>query len=261
MSIDPSSFLQRAVDTMSGGLWVFDAFGDIELQSEGAARHVAADAPTELGFAQLFPELCFHELLFSTERVRVDTVLRTASGARLPVWAASASLDHARLVLDVVDLSERHVFDSRRASASKFQAIGQLAAGVAHEVNTPMQFIGDGVRFLEECISELTAAHRETTRFVQQLRIRGGLTEGDERDWDVLAARADLDFVYAEAPQAVDRTLRGIQRVAEIVRALRTFANREEAEVLASLTASITWAPVGPPTERPHELDCTGDWK
>ena len=54
------------------------------------------------------------------------------------------------------DISERKILEGQLAQAQKLESIGQLAAGVAHEINTPIQFVGDNTRFLQGIVTDLS---------------------------------------------------------------------------------------------------------
>ncbi len=133
-----------------------------------------------------------------------------------------------RMVLVFSDISERIELETRNAErllqVEKLSAIGQLSAGVAHEINTPMQYIGDNLHFARTAVADLL-------RYGARLK---ALLEAERSDADegALAAalaeaaeEADIDYVTAELPRAIERSLDGIARVTAIVRALKTFAH------------------------------------
>jgi signal transduction histidine kinase/CheY-like chemotaxis protein len=91
--------------------------------------------------------------------------------------------------------------------AQKLEAVGRLAAGIAHEINTPIQYISDSVHFLGSAFDELLT-----------------VVAGAEHLSDAKPA-ADLPFLLDEVPRAIERIVEGTQRVATIVRAMKEFAH------------------------------------
>src|SRR5688572_29800552 len=106
------------------------------------------------------------------------------------------------------ELEERKRLELELRLAEKMRAVGQLAAGIAHEINTPVQFIGDSVYFLSEACRELLAAV-------------DGAAAPDATSNDDL----DLPFLREELPRAISRCELGIDRVTKIVRALKELAH------------------------------------
>jgi signal transduction histidine kinase len=108
-------------------------------------------------------------------------------------------------------------------------ALGGLAAGIAHEINTPAQFIGDNLRFLADSFAELS-------QLVQRLRFAPGIDP---------SSAEDVDFLLSEVPRAIDESLEGVARIADIVQAMRQFSlpARDEAEpvdVNATIRRAVT---------------------
>ncbi|MBM3792262.1 MAG: PAS domain S-box protein, partial [Acidobacteria bacterium] len=138
----------------------------------------------------------------------------------------------------VRDISERRLAEKEREQMEvrlrhrqKLEGIGRLAAGIAHEINTPAQYIGDNVRFLKDSFAGLTAALAAHGRLVEAAR-DGNVTAGLVAEVESALEAADLEFLSAEIPQAIDQTLEGVERVSTIVRAMKEFSHPGSQEKL-----------------------------
>ena len=106
------------------------------------------------------------------------------------------------MVANMRDITDRSRLEAELQHAQKLEAVGQLASGIAHEINTPIQFIGDNVRFLGDAVDELLADARSR-----------------------IATDLDLDYLSVEMPQAIAQTLDGVDRVSTIVQAMKAFGH------------------------------------
>ena len=124
----------------------------------------------------------------------------------------------------VRDVSERKRTEAELHQAQRLESVGQLAAGIAHEINTPTQFVGDNLRFLDDAFKsrELVFAKYEQLRQAAESgEIPAGLLA------ELRQAMIDADFHYfcEEIPRALTQSLDGVERVAAIVRAMKEFAH------------------------------------
>jgi signal transduction histidine kinase len=117
---------------------------------------------------------------------------------------------------------------SQLIQTGKMVAVGQLAAGIAHEINTPIQFVGDSVSFIHSAV-------RDMLRLLDCYAawIKSAQTNGPTMAVEIARAEeeADLPYLVENLPKAIDRSLEGLDRVSTIVRSMKEFAHPEQREM------------------------------
>ena len=139
-------------------------------------------------------------------------------------WVNSPERNTGEVLIIGSDVTERKSLEIQLRQAQKLEAIGQLAAGIAHEINTPTQYVGDNTNFLKESwisIAPVLSAMRQ----VRTEAGKGAVSGETLAQFDSLWEAADLFYLETEIPRALDQSLDGIQRVAKIVRAMKEFSH------------------------------------
>lgn len=147
-----------------------------------------------------------------------------------PIKNPKGAITHFLAVKE--DITEKRALESQLRHAQKMEGIGQLAAGIAHEINTPTQFVMDNLTFLKdswtstfELMQRYRTAVHDTVNPLQT-ELKAELEKAEKS--------CDLEFIVEEVPRAIDQSLDGARRVAKIVRAMKEFSHPDSAEKTAT---------------------------
>ena len=229
---------------MPGALLVTDSKGTIRIFNENATT-LLERSPAELEGAT-FSDL-FDSGPVSVDRIRrvtsPDKILRseekvrTKSGRGVPVLLSAAAFREAdgegdagdRIISVLLDISDRKKLEMELHQAQKLESVGRLASGVAHEINTPVQFVSDSVHFVRDSIGDIAglmeryrALHRALPEAAAASEEALAVTEAEED--------SDVEYILENVPKALDRALDGLSRVATIVRSMKEFAHPDSKE-------------------------------
>ena len=128
--------------------------------------------------------------------------------------------DGGSRILVVEDMTERRRMALDLEQASRLEAVGRLDAGVAHEINTPIQFVGDNLAFLDDAMRTLLRWH--------------------EAPADAPVDAGELTFLQEEVPEAIRQSQAGVERVAKIVAAMKVLGHMDGTAMQpADLNAAI----------------------
>lgn len=168
------------------------------------------------------------ELCQTVESGGGELRLRHADGSvRVCEVRAAGLVDEAAwwgAVLSIHDVSERKKLELELRLAQKLESVGQLAAGIAHEINTPIQFISSSVQFVKDSFGDVAELVEAIEAQLRDAAERGAIEP--ELLTRIAEAReaADVEYLLERVPEALVRSLDGLERVATIVAAMRAFA-------------------------------------
>jgi signal transduction histidine kinase len=165
---------------------------------------------------------------------------------KVELQQALAQREEATTAL-VVEMERRIQLEAELRQKQKLEAIGQLAAGIAHEINTPLQYITDNTVFVRDAFQEIRVAFKQ---FYERLQAANGKITDVERvpnDRETAQTDDDLDHLMDEVPKAIQESLEGTERVTEIVRAMKEFSHpnathKTPADLNGAIRSAVTIA-------------------
>lgn len=174
---------------------------------------------------------------------RVPTLI-TKTGQRILVSGIISPIimageDIPGYVLAFQDVSEKYNKETQTALSQKMEAIGQLAAGIAHEINTPIQYIGDNINFLQRTFSRFGDVLNTYYQFIKDHTDKD-ITSGEIAELENYYQQNKIPHYIHEVPVAIQESQEGIDRVRKIVVAIREFSHASEHEMkVADLNRAI----------------------
>lgn len=194
---------------------------------------VGAEAVTELSELPCHKAICLAPdgacpILDQHKVVELQEVsLARRRGAPVVVLKSiyTVNLDEEPVLLEVfVDLTARKQLEAELVQARKLEAVGQLAAGIAHEINTPTQYAFDNTAFLGRGFAKLVPLLKAYQALVEDLE-NGPLDPKRAEAERALFAKVKLPYLIEEIPRAISEAQEGLGRIAAIVRAMKDFSH------------------------------------
>ena len=237
-------YLAAVLDTIDAGIVACDSHGRITLFNRKAVElyhglpaspqlelwadltpHFRADGRTALTFAEL---PLFRALRGDTVENVEMTLVHPAHAPVAVVASGQQVRDQAGRAIGAVvalqDVTERQRLEIQLRLAQKLEAVGQLASGIAHEINTPTQFVSDNLQFLSESfdtVRGLLGRWREEVRALPPAPEIAELTARMASD----ELESDLEMIEENVGAAFTDAFEGVNRIKVIVAAMREFAH------------------------------------
>ena len=230
--------LAAVIDSLDRGLIVLNHELRVEIVNPEASRIIGAPleelrtwtihelrrcACDDAALAQVFDDVLPSGA--PGRRVCDEGRLRGVGDRIVAVSASVIPIHHDQLMHSVVvvlsDISERQQMELMLRQSQKLEAVGRLAAGVAHEINTPMQFVGVNLVFVEQSVSSMMSVLEAVESLLGE-----GEWKGDRfRVLNDAMQDCDLKYLSGELPQALAESSEGVERVTAIVSAMRSFSH------------------------------------
>ena len=122
------------------------------------------------------------------------------------------------------DVTERKIMESQILQSQKLESIGQLASGIAHEINTPMQYISDNIYFIENSFDDIDSLLEKFENLFKAVKV-GSVKRGLLLALESSIEELEMNYLRSEIPVAIKQTLDGVARVTKIVKAMKEFSH------------------------------------
>jgi PAS domain S-box-containing protein len=225
-------------ETASDGIMTMDVEGKIRFVNT-AARLIFGCPTGDLAgrnFSSLVPEYQRHlPVMRRRSGPAVEIIGHHRSGRAMTMevsFAESVDGNGDKILTAVLrDVTERKSFERNRALVQKLESIGRLAAGVAHEINTPIQYIADNLDFIQRSCDSVEQVLGVYRRLVAAYEA-GEPADGLIAELRKVTQQGKFDYLWGQTPNAIREAAEGARRIAEIVRAMHEFAHPGAAEMV-----------------------------
>ncbi|MEM1288070.1 MAG: ATP-binding protein [Pseudomonadota bacterium] len=235
------TLLHDAMNSVSQSIFIVDQSGRLEFANKAALRmYPIAKVQTEAGtpFQDVLLTIANATVLGTDQcsagfvEERMQRLSITSKGhswqsrlkAGTVILSTQRTMSNGGVVLVDTDITEQYEaleknqkLELELLHAHKLESLGTLASGVAHEINTPTQFIGDNIRFVSDSFEDLAA-------LVSELGQRGEAKINERLE------EIDWGFLRDEVPAALSEAANGVESIGKIVRSIKEFSHPDDGE-------------------------------
>jgi PAS domain S-box-containing protein len=258
------------VESLADALIVIDENGEIETFNHAGQHMFSYDSKDVIGkcLSLLIPDISYQSLLDDAENQKVEKSnnfsysqndnVNSITGRTIETTGIKSTGE--RFSLEVIfstmvisgeiqfsalarDISKRKIMEQQLRQSQKLESIGQLAAGIAHEINTPTQYVSDNINFLKKAVGHVLQA----LEMYRSIAESSASKEHQEqlRNLEEMLQKAKFDFIKEEIPKAIDQSHEGLKRVTKIVSAMKSFSHPSEGKkcfinVVESIETTVT---------------------
>lgn len=203
-------------------------------------------------------ECPFHKVLKTGKPASAEhTIIEQGKEEKYIEVCAYPIFDDSGKVIQVVesyqDVTEKKLaeiehrqLESELHRAQKLESIGTLAAGISHEINTPIQFIGDNIRFAIEGVNDFTSIIKNLQNKIKAKALENDTYADIHKQCDAILEDGDFEYLVEELPQALKQTSEGVEHVSKIVLAMKEFSHigsndvKQGADINKAIESTVT---------------------
>lgn len=230
MLIDSAEKLQNVFSSINEGICLIDIHNEPNSETSSYSIVLANKAfnsifdqhEPSITSSALNPFLPTYEQVIKTGCPATFETFHEPTAKLLSVSATKTSSN--QVTASFYDITDQKREESDLLQSQKLESVGQLASGIAHEINTPIQFVNDNLNFITGAFTDLINLYNKQCKLISKsksvqadLELQNQLREAQEQ--------ADIQFIKEEVPSALTQSLDGANRVSTIVRAMKEFAH------------------------------------
>ena len=245
------ALLDRVLSTISSILIGVDVNGEVYLWNKAAETTFSISRDEAVGkqFSSLNIswewDVVDRGLVLSRNlgEARLDNLKFTRSDGTDGFIGASVSCtsekgEYTGLLIMAADITKKIQMSNQLQLSQKMTAIGELAAGVAHEVNTPLQYVGDNIRFLRDSFEDIQKLYGEY-QVLKRLCVEQALLPDMIDKLNAVETETDVDYLFEEIPVAIAQSLDGVGKASGIVAAMKSFSHPGKDKVMTNINKAI----------------------